>query len=87
MTASDLEKSDLGTNRFYSALNMPYLNGKIIGAKRVRTFIANSGWPITLQLPLDTLPYLTIIISPQNALARITRRARACGVLRGLTRQ
>ncbi len=33
------------------------------------------------------LPYLTIIVSPQNALARITRRARACGVLRGLTRQ
>ncbi len=46
MTTSGLEKS---------ALNMPYLNGKIIGAERVRSFIGYSGWPITLQLPLDTL--------------------------------
>ncbi len=55
MTAPGLEKSDLGKNRCYSALNMPYLNGKIIGAERVRTFIGYSGWPITLQLQLDTL--------------------------------
>ncbi len=55
MTASGLEKSDLGKHRFYSALNMPYPNGKIIKAERVRTFIGYSGWPITLQLPLDTL--------------------------------
>ncbi len=47
MTASGLEKSDLGKNRFYSALNMPYPNGKIIGAESVRTFIGNSGWPAT----------------------------------------
>ncbi len=33
MTASGLEKSDDGKNRFYSALNMPYPNGKIIAAK------------------------------------------------------
>ncbi len=58
MTASVLEKSNLGKNRFYSALNMPYLNGKIIGAERVRTLIGYSGWPITLQLPLDTLASL-----------------------------
>ncbi len=58
MTASGLEKSDLGKNQFYSALNMPYLNGKIIGAERVRSFIGYSGWPITLQLPLDTLASL-----------------------------
>ncbi len=50
MTVSGLEKSDLGKNRFYSALNMPYLNGKIVGAERVRQFIGYSGWPITLQL-------------------------------------
>ncbi len=37
MTASGLEKSDLGKNRFYSALNMPYPNGKIIVVERVRT--------------------------------------------------
>ncbi len=36
MTASVLEKSDLGKNRFYSALNMPSPNGKI---ERVQTFI------------------------------------------------
>ncbi len=58
MTASVLEKSDLGKNRFYSAVNMPYLNGKIIGPERVRSFIGYSGWPITLQLPLDTLASL-----------------------------
>ncbi len=34
MTASGLEKSDLG---FYSALNMPYPNGKIIAIERVQT--------------------------------------------------
>ncbi len=39
MTASGLEKSDLGKNRFDSVLNMPYLNGKIIGTERVRSFI------------------------------------------------
>ncbi len=58
MTAFGLEKSDLGKNRFHSALNMPYPNGKIIGAERVRTFIGYSDWPITLQLPLDTLASL-----------------------------
>ncbi len=58
MTASVLEKSDLGKNLFYSALNMPYPNVKIIGAERARTFIGYSGWPITLQLPLDTLASL-----------------------------
>ncbi len=63
MTAFDLEKSDLGKNRFYSALNMPYLNGKIIGAERVRSFISHSGWPITLQLPLDTLASLCKLIT------------------------
>ncbi len=34
MTAYGLEKSDLGKNRFYSALNMPYQNGKIIGLRK-----------------------------------------------------
>ncbi len=63
MTASGLEKSDLGKNRFYSALNMPYLNGKIIGAERVRSFIGYSSWPITLQLPLDTLASLCKLIA------------------------
>ncbi len=58
MIASDLEKSDLGKNWFYSALNMPYPNGKIIEAERVRTFIGYREWPITLQLPLDTLASL-----------------------------
>ncbi len=58
MSASGLEKSDLGKNRFYSPLNMPYPNGKIIGAERVRRFIGFSGWPITLKLPLDTLASL-----------------------------
>ncbi len=62
MTASVLEKSDLGKNRFYSALNMPYLNGKIIGAERVRSLIGYSGWPIMLQLPLDTLASLCKLI-------------------------
>ncbi len=37
MTASGLEKSDLGKNRLYSALNMPYPNGKIIAVERVQT--------------------------------------------------
>ncbi len=36
LTTSGLEKSDLGKNRFYSALNMPYPNGKIIAAERVQ---------------------------------------------------
>ncbi len=63
MTASGLEKSDLGKNRFYSVPNMPYLNGKIIGAERVRSFIGYSDWPITLQLPLDTLASLCKLIA------------------------
>ncbi len=63
MTASGLEKSDLGKNRFYSALNMPYLNGKVIGAERVRSFIGYSDWPITLQLLLDTLASLCKLIA------------------------
>ncbi len=63
MSASGLEKSDLGKIRFYSALNVPYLNGKIIGAERVRAFIGYSGWPITLQLPLDTLASLCKLIA------------------------
>ncbi len=63
MAASGLEKSDLGKNRLYSALNMPYQNGKIIGVERVRTFIGYSGWPIMLQLPLDTLPSLCKLIA------------------------
>ncbi len=42
---------------------MPYLNGKIIGAERVRSFIGYSGWPITLQLPLDTLASLCKLIA------------------------
>ncbi len=58
MTASVLEKSDLWKNRFYSALNMPYLNGKIIGIERVRSLIGYSDLPITLQLPLYTLASL-----------------------------
>ncbi len=58
MTAPGLEKSDLGKNRFYSSLNMPYPNGKIIGAEIVRTFIGFSGWSITLQFPLGTLASL-----------------------------
>ncbi len=32
-----LRKSDLGKNRLYSALNMPFPNGKIIAVERVRT--------------------------------------------------
>ncbi len=63
MTASVLEKSDLGKNRFYSALNMPYLNGKIIGTERERSLTDYSGWPITLQLPLDTLAPLCKLIT------------------------
>ncbi len=63
MTASVLEKSDLGKNGFYSALSMPYLNGKIIGAERVRSLIGYCGWPITLQLPLDTLASLCKLIA------------------------
>ncbi len=47
----------------YSALNTPYLNGKIIGAERVRSFIGYSGWPIKLQLPLDTLASLCKLIA------------------------
>ncbi len=35
MTASGLEKSDLGKNRLNSALNMPYQKYKIISAERV----------------------------------------------------
>ncbi len=35
--ASGLDKSDLWKNRFYSALNMPYPNGKIIAVERVQT--------------------------------------------------
>ncbi len=40
-----------------------YLNGKITGAERARTFIGYSGWPITLQLPLDTLASLCKLIT------------------------
>ncbi len=36
MTTSGLEKTDLGKNRFYSALNMPYPSGKIIAVERVQ---------------------------------------------------
>ncbi len=36
MTAFGIEISDLGKNRFYSALNMPYPNGKIIAVERVQ---------------------------------------------------
>ncbi len=43
MTDSGLEKSDLGINRFYSALNMPNPNGKIIGVETVQMFIGDSG--------------------------------------------
>ncbi len=42
---------------------MPYQNGKIIGAQRVRSFIGYSDWPITLQLPLDTLASLCKLIA------------------------
>ncbi len=63
MTASGLEKSDLGKNRFYSALYRPYPNGKIIGAERVRSLIGYGGCPITLQLPLDTLASLCKLIA------------------------
>ncbi len=63
MTTSGLEKSDLGKNRFYSALNIPYQNGKIIGAERVRSFIGYSGWAITLQLPFHTLASLCKVIA------------------------
>ncbi len=42
---------------------MPYPSGKIIGAERARTFIGFSGWPITLQLPLDTLASLCELIA------------------------
>ncbi len=38
-------------------------NGKIIGAERARTFIGYSGWPITLQLPLDLLASLCKLIA------------------------
>ncbi len=40
-----------------------HLNGKIIGAERVRSFIGYGGWPITLQLPLDTLASLCKLIA------------------------
>ncbi len=63
MTASVLEKYDLRKNLFHSALNMPYPNGKIIGAERARTFIGYSGWPISLQLPFDTLASLCKVIA------------------------
>ncbi len=46
MTASDLEKSDLGKNRFYSVLNMPYPNGKIIAVLESTDRLLVSGWPI-----------------------------------------
>ncbi len=36
MAASGLEKSDPEKNRFNSALNMPYSNGKIIAVERVQ---------------------------------------------------
>ncbi len=36
MTASGLEKLDLGKNRSYSALNMHYPNTKIIATERVQ---------------------------------------------------
>ncbi len=42
---------------------MPYLNGKIIGTKRVRSFIGYSGWPIMLQLPHDPLASLCKLIA------------------------
>ncbi len=38
MTVSGLEKSHLGKIRFYSALNMPCPNVKIIAVERVQTF-------------------------------------------------
>ncbi len=63
MTASGIEKSDLGKTRFYSDLNMPYLNSKIMEAERVRSFIGFRGWPITLQLPLDRLASLCKLIA------------------------
>ncbi len=63
MITSGLEKSDLGKNRFYSAINTPYLNGEIIGAERVRSFIGYSGWAATLQLPLDALASLCEVIA------------------------
>ncbi len=47
----------------FSPKNVPYPNGKIIGAERARTFIGCSGWPITLQLPLDTLASLCKLIA------------------------
>ncbi len=71
MNASGLEKSDVGKNQFYSALNMSYPNGKIIGAERIRTFIGYSGWPITLQLPLDTLASLCHC-TPRNARSSVS---------------
>ncbi len=42
---------------------MPYPSGKIIGTESLRTFIGNSGWPITLQLPIDTLAFLCKLIA------------------------
>ncbi len=42
--------------------DQPYLNSKIIGAESVRSFIGYSGWPITLQLPFDTLASLCKLI-------------------------
>ncbi len=37
---------------------MPYLNGKIIGAERVRTFISYIGWSITLHVTPPMQPGL-----------------------------
>ncbi len=51
MTASVVEISNLGKNGFYSALNMPYPNGKIIASREYRPLIGYSGRRITLQLP------------------------------------
>ncbi len=56
-----LRKSDLLKNQYYSALSMPYLNGN--NYWRVRSLIGYSGWPITLQLPLDTLASLCKLIA------------------------
>ncbi len=65
----------------WTALNMCYPNDKIIGAARVRKLNGNSGWPFTLQLPLDTFislelnirRFLTVPHPPTNFTS--TRRA------------
>ncbi len=59
MTARGLEKSDLGKNRFYSALNMPYLNGKIIGAERVQLLIGYSGYSPVVVCASFTCEFVT----------------------------